>query len=566
MSQKTDAELTTEAQVIRDETIVLANTTTRVYDILKNIIDSKPNNTVVEPEFQRAFTENLLFDKKEIEYVTHILTGNITFTLAGGGHLSNQFCSSIQALTFDGTQSISFGAGITPLTITNGFVPEAGTYYTSFLYWNGTCLCNFMGVSTQTAGAMQLAAPGSLAVVADGQNALDILWTNVTNNQGYLVEASANGTTGWATIETTAVDAVASTITGLSAGNTRYVRVTTLGNGSTTLDSAYATAAGSTASGSGTPPGFTFSPIDTATDIPVNQPLIITAEREVRNTDGTPITDNQAGIITLKETDGSGANIAHTWTLDGTKTIFTILPTTGYGGTQLVFGSINNVEDTDGNEVTVAESITFTTNTYTILNGTSNVLMFGDILDTLFTVDNAFFKLRLTVNDLPLIGNRILAGKQSTSDNQRSFYWYIAENDIRFAWSTSSGTGASRAISWEAALASGGPHVLELEYNGAIDTNNGLDRVTLRIGGTPVGGKSMIFNAPDSLGQILNTTAQLAVGAGVSNAGVVTSTLYYIKQAKDFQVLSVGDVVEINVPILIEGTDTSGNARHGTWA
>ena len=46
MPQKSDAELTTEAQVIRDETTELANTKTRVYDILKNIIDSKPNNTV----------------------------------------------------------------------------------------------------------------------------------------------------------------------------------------------------------------------------------------------------------------------------------------------------------------------------------------------------------------------------------------------------------------------------------------------------------------------------------------------------------------------------------------
>jgi hypothetical protein len=46
MSQKTDAELTTEAQVIRDETTALANTKTRVYNILKNIIDSKPNNDI----------------------------------------------------------------------------------------------------------------------------------------------------------------------------------------------------------------------------------------------------------------------------------------------------------------------------------------------------------------------------------------------------------------------------------------------------------------------------------------------------------------------------------------
>lgn len=46
MAQKTDAELTTESQVIRDETVELANTKTRVYNILKNIIDSKPNNDV----------------------------------------------------------------------------------------------------------------------------------------------------------------------------------------------------------------------------------------------------------------------------------------------------------------------------------------------------------------------------------------------------------------------------------------------------------------------------------------------------------------------------------------
>lgn len=42
--QKTDVELTTEAAVIRDETIALANTKLRVYNILKNIVDSKINN------------------------------------------------------------------------------------------------------------------------------------------------------------------------------------------------------------------------------------------------------------------------------------------------------------------------------------------------------------------------------------------------------------------------------------------------------------------------------------------------------------------------------------------
>lgn len=43
MAQKTDAELTTEANVIGDETVANANTADRVRDMLVNLIDSKPN-------------------------------------------------------------------------------------------------------------------------------------------------------------------------------------------------------------------------------------------------------------------------------------------------------------------------------------------------------------------------------------------------------------------------------------------------------------------------------------------------------------------------------------------
>lgn len=44
MSVKTDAELTAAANVIANETVAGANTKVRVSDILKDIIDSKPNN------------------------------------------------------------------------------------------------------------------------------------------------------------------------------------------------------------------------------------------------------------------------------------------------------------------------------------------------------------------------------------------------------------------------------------------------------------------------------------------------------------------------------------------
>lgn len=47
MSQKTDAELTTEAEAIRDETVEYGITKEEVYQLFKDIIDSKPNNSSV---------------------------------------------------------------------------------------------------------------------------------------------------------------------------------------------------------------------------------------------------------------------------------------------------------------------------------------------------------------------------------------------------------------------------------------------------------------------------------------------------------------------------------------
>lgn len=54
MSQKTDAQLTTQAQTIRDETTALANTKSRVYTSLKDAIDSKINNDKIIDEDNMA--------------------------------------------------------------------------------------------------------------------------------------------------------------------------------------------------------------------------------------------------------------------------------------------------------------------------------------------------------------------------------------------------------------------------------------------------------------------------------------------------------------------------------
>lgn len=521
-------------------------------------------------EFGRTFSETLVFDKNEIEYAQYVATGNITFQV-GSGNLVNQNSVITVPITFNGSQTINFGPGFTYLnpTTLNGSAPAAGTYEVYFWYSNGTIRVIFNSASSQSSGAVTLAAPSNFAAIADGETAIDLSWTNVTNNSGYLIEFSLTGTGGWATLETTAVDAVASTQTALSAGNTRYYRIKTLGDGVNYLDSAFSTViSGQTeSSGDVTAPTFTFIPAAGNVVWPVNKVITITANEPIRNTDGSEITSaNVASRITLKQTNAGGANISFTAAIDGTKQIITITPTTQYGENQLVYVAINNVEDVNGNEVTVAVSSTFTTTDYTFFSGSGNRVIFGDILDSLFSPVDTNFWLELTVNNLLLSGLHPLVTKYDTSGNQRSFQWYFTGVDVYFGWVGTVAGLNNRVIKWTNVLTAGA-HTLVLKLDMSIDTNDGLDRATLLIDTVDqVASKSLIVSNEALTQTIANSSAQLTVGAYINSAGTPIGSNFFTEEAKDFIVRSTnGSVVEINVPNLRTGLDTSGNARNGTW-
>lgn len=522
-------------------------------------------------EFNRTFSETLVFDKNEIEYAPHVATGNITFQV-GSGNLVNQNTVITVPITFNGSQTINFGPGFTYLTPStlNGSTPAAGTYEVYFWHSNGTVRVVFNSSSSQSSGAITLAAPSNFAAVADGETAIDQSWDNVTNNVGYLIEFSLTGTGGWSTLETTAVDATASTQTGLSAGNTRYYRIKTLGDGINYLDSAFSEviSAQTESSGDVTAPTFTFFPVSGVSTWTINRWITVTANEPIRNADGSAITDaNVASRITLKQTNSGGADISFTATIDPTKQIITIMPATHYGVNQLVYVAINNVEDVNGNEVTVAVSSTFTTTAHTYFNGTSSRLVFGDMLDALWTANNTNFWLELTVNNVSGSGIRPLITKYSTTDNQREFHWYINGADVYFGFTKQLNGVGNRVIKWTGVYP-GGENVMVLKYDGAIDTNDGLDRVTLLIDGAVQGSKTLFFADAEPIATVIltNGTAQLAVGTYVNAAGTPVGTSFFTEEAKDFIVRSSnGSVVEINVPNLKTGVDTSGNARNGTW-
>jgi hypothetical protein len=525
--------------------------------------------TAITREFSRTWTDVVNFDKNEIFYLPHELDADVDYEI-GIDNLIDQPSAVRQRIITDGTHAINFGTGFDFIYgIQNGEIPSAGTYEIYFLYTNGSVAVNFPGVSSEESSGVQLSIAGNFSAVADGENAIDLSWDNVTNNQGYLVEFSLTGTGGWSTLETTAIDATASTQTALAPGDTRFYRIKTLGNGSTTFDSGLSDAISATTESSGdvTDPAFTFLPTNGTATWTVNRPIVITADEGIRNTDGSEITNaNVSSRITLKQTNSGGANISFSATIDGTKTVMTITPTTQYGENQLVYVAVNNVEDVNGNEVTSAQSVTFTTTEYTFFNGSDQRLVFGDIMDAVFSASSVNFRLGVTVNNMLLSGIRPLVTKYDATGNQRSFQWYASGSDVYFGYVGNVNGNNGRVIKWTGVLTSG-EHDLEVQYDGSINTNNGLDRATLLIDGVTAGSKTLASASTTLIASIANSTAQLSVGTFINNAGTPIGTSFYTEEMKDFFVESTGGTVtEINVPNLRLGTDTSGNSRNGTWA
>ncbi len=112
-----------------------------------------------------------------------------------------------------------------------------------------------------------------------------------------------------------------------------------------------------------TPPTVTFSPLTSATDVPVANNLTITFnEAIVLAADASEITDESVDVlITLKLTDADGEVVGFDATINAGKTVITINPTANLTNNQVYYVAIGaTVEDAAGNNI-AARSATFTT-------------------------------------------------------------------------------------------------------------------------------------------------------------------------------------------------------------
>lgn len=518
-------------------------------------------------EFNRTFSETLVFDKNEIFHLPFTLTGDLNLVIGTGG-LVDQSSSMRFRFTTDGTHAIFFGPGfdfLYPPGLVSGTIPEAGTYEMYLLYTNGSVVVNLPGSSSQSSGLVQLLAPANFVAVADGENALDLSWDDVANETGYQIEKSLTGTSGWVLFSNPAADATSDTETGLNPGDTVFYRIKALGDGVNFSDSPYSVASGTTASsGDVTAPIPTFLPANGNSVWPVNQPATITFDEDIIDADGvTVITSaNAANYVTLKQTNSGGADIAKTVTYDSLTRKLTVTPTTIFGANQLVYLAVHDVEDVNGNEMAL-QSITFTTTAYTLFNGTSNRLIFGDILDALLAANDTIFRMRITVNNPSVVGTRTYFAKWSTSDNQRALIIYSSGADMKAIINFTTGTSTNNIIMTWANVLGAGEQTLEFRYDGSVDTGSGLNRLVLLKDAVV---QSKVLDVGATLpASIFNGTAQLSFGVGVGAAGAPHGASFFLGEAKDFVIENASLVEELNVPVLRTGLDTSGNARNGTW-
>lgn len=513
-------------------------------------------STGITREFDRAWSSEILFNKNEIAYAEHELTGNLNYTVADSGNLLNEFCSATQIVETDGTRTVTFtGWDFVLGDIQSGAIPDAGTYLVLFLYWNGVSTVNWTRPSLEVANLTPLSAPANFAAAANGETQIDLSWDTVANAQSYQIYYSLTGSDPWILLTSPASGATTYSHTGLSPGDQRFYRIRAIGDLVSFSNSVYSLANATTNnSGDATAPTFTFSPVDTATDIPVNGRMIITCSEPIRDADGvTEITSaNVANYITAVNSSAAAQSIVAT--IDASKTIITIDPDVVWTELDDITITIDGVEDVNGNE-SVADSATFTTSDYTLTQ--TNFLNLGDILDPLFTANDTDFDLVVTVKEM---NTSVLVQPifRKYATNERAFIYSKDDIDAVFKFyeaGTLEPDIDDRKITWGTPGFSG-EHIWTLQYRGAIDTNNGLDRVTLLKDGVPMGSKSLEVGGTNPWEwpfTIRSVAADLLIGP--TNA-----------QVKDAKILSSnGTVTEVDIPIFRTGIDVSGNNRHGTW-
>lgn len=514
-------------------------------------------------EFDRAFSAELLFDKNQIEGALHTQTAAITFTVAESGNLVDQWSVYGQRIVLDGVNPVFFQGFNHVANIASGDILEAGTYQFIFWYSNGVARGSIMLPRQEVVLLTPLATPTNFAAVpgTDPDTELDLSWTAVANVSSYEIDFSTAGGGGpWTSLTTPASGDTTYTHTGRTPNTTYHYRIRAIGDLVAFSNSQYAITAGTTEdAGDVTAPTFTFLPADAATDIVVNEEVTITASEALIDSDGaTEIVDGNVTDYVTASASVSGA-VTINGTIDVAKRVLTINPVGGaWPENEDITITIDGVEDLNGNDP-AADSATFTTNDFTEMNG--NNLSLGTQLDPTIVGADKNFEIELDFNDILLL-DTVFIDKYGTGsgDSQLSLIIRAIGNNIEFRFYNTIAIGGIfkyRSIQWPDALLGFSSGKLTWKYFGAVDTNNGLDRVELYK-------DDVLFSA----GKNINSESS---GGWPFDIGVSTAPFRLrgaaFREVRNLIVRNnMGATTIVNIPIIRTGEDISGNNFDGTWS
>jgi len=125
----------------------------------------------------------------------------------------------------DGWTEIGFSASnITTYTDTE--LVESTTYHYRVAAYNIIGNSGYSNTANARTFALPPAAPSNLAAIGAGSGQIDLTWTdNATNESGFVIERSPNGSDSWTEIATLADNITSYTDTGLTSGTTFFYRV-----------------------------------------------------------------------------------------------------------------------------------------------------------------------------------------------------------------------------------------------------------------------------------------------------------------------------------------------------
>ena len=288
-------------------------------------------------------------------------------------------------LTNSGTISASSGSAIwayytDDTTITNTGTISGSTYGMSSIGYQGADMV-LVNKGTITGGTRDLKVEDSdgMKTLTNDQGASDALTyegylpatykflANSTSDYGKLAVTSGNGTMAFTIDSTSSLSSatysdvftgVASSLIGSGTSGTCSC---SNGNFNWTLAE---TSSGSTnwnltiANADTTAPTTTFSPANSATAVAVASDITLTFNEAVRLINNSALDDsNVDALITLKEDNSSGADIAFDATINGGKTVITINPNSNLSSSQVVYVAIGaTVEDASNNAINAANA------------------------------------------------------------------------------------------------------------------------------------------------------------------------------------------------------------------